>query len=230
MGMFDIIRGKVKCPHCHEMHYMEANTKSYDCNMSTFRLGDYIDKGNSNYVIREHGYCIKDGSKSFLYYIIVRNGQIVCFYNDDELRTNGDIMSLDNIEEGIGEQIEYEEMCEMGVGIAKELVPEKSKDINDTFTALGVSWTIREICKEEFVYNGEDERLKKLYEFWYIDNIIYKVTNEIHGDRIIRVLYPKYLHTPYYEIFYDKGDYKQFSIDNPYNFVLQRGCVLSKLK
>ena len=48
MGMFDTFIGEVVCPYCGEIHEFEEQTKSYDCTLDNFLIGDYVDKGNTN--------------------------------------------------------------------------------------------------------------------------------------------------------------------------------------
>ena len=93
MGMYDTFEGKINCPICKKDFIFSEQTKNYECFLQTFKLGDYIDKGNRNYFYSftyECPICKQD----IKIYIGIRRGQIIGFFTDI---TNLNILDMDNI-------------------------------------------------------------------------------------------------------------------------------------
>ena len=175
MGMFDTFYGEVKCPYCNEFHEFEEQTKSYDCSMSSLLLGDYIDKGNANYIYDFNSYCEKTNQK-FRIGIAIRRGQIVKYLVEDEIEST-DIMNLENIEDGIGKRLQYEKVCREANGYPKE---ELNYELNPLvngykFIAFGVEW---EVIK---LYRQHETFLFKDIEYFY------EIKSKEHGLRIMRL-------------------------------------------
>jgi len=174
MGMFDTFYGEVKCPYCNEIHEFEEQTKSYDCSMSGLLLGDYIDKGNTNYIYDFNLYCEKTNQK-FRIGIAIRRGQIVKYLVEDEIKST-DIMELENIEDGIGKRLQYEKVCREANGYPKE---ELSYELNPLingykFIAFDVEWEVVRLY-----------RTNDLFASGYIE-YFYEIKSKKHGLRIMR--------------------------------------------
>ena len=175
MGMFDTFYGEVKCPYCNEIHEFKEQTKSYDCSMSSLLLGDYIDKGNSNYIYDFNSYC-ENTNQKFRIGIAIRRGQIVKYLVEDEIEST-DIMNLENIEDGIGKKLQYEKVCREANGYPKE---ELSYELNPLingykFIAFDVEW---EVIK---LYRQHETFLFKDIEYFY------EIKSKEHGLRIMRL-------------------------------------------
>jgi len=175
MGLFDTFYGEIKCPYCNETHEFEEQTKSYDCTMSSLLLGDYIDKGNSNYIYDFNSYC-ENTNQKFRIGIAIRNGQIVKYLVEDEIEST-DIMNLENIEDGIGKKLQYEKVCREANGYPKE---ELSYELNPLingykFIAFDVEW---EVIK---LYRQHETFLFKDIEYFY------EIKSKEHGLRIMRL-------------------------------------------
>ena len=239
MGMFDTFYGKIKCPYCDKYHNFEEQTKSYDCMMDEFKLGDYIDKANATYVYPFDAYCEKN-SKQFNGNIVIVKGQIVKIFNDHELK-NIDINNFENIEEGLGWKLEYEERCKQGIGFNNDLRGfghmrhryekvdwnEHPKKIGDRLFALNNDWLITAIYIEKFIENEDKENNKKAFmysidKFHFKENYIYKITNKL-GNRIARVT------KNYIELMYDNGFKSKWDSQNPHDYFIQGNCELIKL-
>ena len=228
MGMFDTIYGQVKCPHCNKMSKFESQIKEYECMLSNYTIGDYIEKGNvtSAGLIEKDWYCTSC-KKPFDVSIVFVRGQIIKFINNDELKEIN-VNNLENIEEGLGHRLEYEELCRQGIGYAKELLnlAEHPKNIGSRIKVLNQEWLITDVYKENLI-TDEHSRVYSLHELWFEDGFVYKVTNKL-GDRIIRASEQRVFKGGY-GVFYDKGDYKEYDHENPHNFIIQFGCELVKL-
>lgn len=187
MGLFDTFYGKVKCPNCNETHYFQDQTKSFDCLMETLMLGDYIDKGNANYIYVAEGFCpIK--KTDFNVNVVLRRGQIVNFLNDDEVK-NINITKLENIEEGLGKKQLYLEECKIGLGLAQEKSIYQENNylkIGDCIVALNNEWKIEEIYIEILDESRKDEKSYNFCKCVYKDAYVYKVNGNL-GKRYIRV-------------------------------------------
>jgi len=175
MGLFDTFYGEIKCPYCNETHEFEEQTKSYDCTMSSLLLGDYIDKGNSNYIYDFNSYC-ENTNQKFRIGIAIRNGQIVKYLVEDEIEST-DIMNLENIEDGIGKKLQYEKVCREANGYPKE---ELSYELNPLvnsykFIAFGVEWEVVRL------YRQHETFLFKDIEYFY------EIISKEHGLRIMRL-------------------------------------------
>jgi len=175
MGMFDTFYGEIKCPYCNESHEFKMQTKSYDCTMSSLLLGDYIDKGNTNYIYEINSYC-ENTNQKFRIGIAIRNGQIVKYLVEDEIEST-DIMNLENIEDGIGKRLQYEKVCREANGYPKE---ELSYELNPLtngykFIAFGVEW---EVIK---LYRQHETFLFKDIEYFY------EIKSKEYGLRIMRL-------------------------------------------
>ena len=174
MGMFDTFYGDVKCPYCNEIHEFEEQTKSYDCTMSSLLLGDYIDKGNSNYVYEFKWWCDKDRSKIFNVGVAIRRGQIVKYLVEDEIEST-DIMKLENIEDGLGKRLLYERVCREANGYPKEeLDYELNPLVNGyKFIAFDVEWEVVRLY-----------RTNDLFASGHIE-YFYEIKSKEHGIRIM---------------------------------------------
>lgn len=231
MGMFDTFHGKIRCPQCGELHDFEEQTKSYNCVMEDFKIGDYIDKANENYIYPFDAYCYKYKT-SFTGSIIVVRGQIIKFVNTFELEQIKDINVLKNIEEGLGWRLDYEERCKQGVGYNNDTKAfgyvryeyeqsnwqEHPKRAGDRLFALNNDWLITEVYKE-ILTNDKSNNCNYLYEGWYRDNYVYKVTDKL-GDRMARVT------ETYIELYYDNGLKNNWDNENPHDYFIQYGCEL----
>jgi len=175
MGMFDTFYGEVKCPYCNEIHEFKEQTKSYDCSMSSLLLGDYIDKGNSNYIYDFNSYC-ENTNQKFRIGIAIRRGQIVKYLVEDEIESEN-IMDLENIEDGIGKRLRYEKVCREANGYPKEELSYELNPLVDgyKFIAFGVEW---EVIK---LYRQHETFLFKDIEYFY------EIKSKEHGLRIMRL-------------------------------------------
>jgi len=176
MGMFDTFYGEIKCPYCNETHEFEEQTKSYDRLCDSLLLGDYIDKGNANYIYEFKWWCDKDRSKIFNVGIAIRRGQIVKYLINDEIESVN-IMELENIEDGIGKKLQYEKVCREANGYPKE---ELNYELNPLvngykFIAFDVEW---EVIK---LYRQHETFLFKDIEYFY------EIKSKEHGLRIMRL-------------------------------------------
>jgi len=175
MGMYDTFYGEVKCPYCNEIHEFKVQTKSYDCSMSSLLLGDYIDKGNSNYIYEFNLYC-ENTEKKIRIGIAIRKGQIVKYLVENEIESVN-IMNLENIEDGIGKGLLYEKVCREANGYPKEKLSYESNPLMDDykFIAFGVEW---EVVK---LYRQHETFLSKDIEYFY------EIKSKEHGLRIMRL-------------------------------------------
>ena len=175
MGLFDTFYGEVKCPYCNETHEFKVQTKSYDCTMSSLLLGDYIDKGNTNYIYDFNSYC-ENINQKFRIGIAIRRGQIVKYLVEDEIEST-DIMNLENIEDGIGKRLQYEKVCREANGYPKEELNYELNPLVDgcKFIAFGVEW---EVIK---LYRQHETFLFKDIEYFY------EIKSKEHGLRIMRL-------------------------------------------
>ena len=175
MGMFDTFYGEVKCPYCNEIHEFKEQTKSYDCSMSSLLLGDYIDKGNSNYIYDFNSYC-ENTNQKFRIGIAIRRGQIVKYLVENEIESEN-IMNLENIEDGIGKRLRYEKVCREANGYPKEELSYELNPLVDgyKFIAFGVEW---EVIK---LYRQHETFLFKDIEYFY------EIKSKEHGLRIMRL-------------------------------------------
>jgi hypothetical protein len=233
MGMYDTFYGTIKCPHCGKQHKFEEQTKSYECVLENFLLGDYVDRGNRTYTYDFETWC-DETNKKFIGNIIVYKGQIVGFANENEIK-NINMTKLANIEEGLGWKLDYEERCKKGIGINNDFrvfgIPrytyedakfeEHPKKPGDTLIALNNNWLITEVYREIL---KEDKRNKcfDLYETWYRDNFVYRIAGKM-GNRIARVT------EDYIELMYDDGFKTEYDYENPHSYFIQWGCELVKI-
>ena len=173
MGMFNTFYGEVKCPYCNEIHEFEEQTKSYDRLCDSLLLGDYIDKGNTNYIYDFNSYC-ENTNQKFRIGIAIRRGQIVKYLVEDEIESVN-IMNLENIEDGIGKRLQYEKVCREANGYPKE---ELNYELNPLvngykFTAFGVEWEIVRLY-----------RTNDLFASGHIE-YFYEIKSKEHGIRIM---------------------------------------------
>ena len=228
MGMFDEIYGEVKCPHCKKIIGFETQTKEYECMMDRYTIGDYMEKGNvtSASLIEKDWYCT-DCKNPFDVSIVFVRGQIIKFINNNEFK-DINVNKLDNIEEGLGHRLEYEELCRQGVGYAKETVDleEHPKNVGSRIKVLNQDWLITEIYKENLV-TDKGSRVYSLHKLWFENGFVYKVTNKL-GDRFIRVA-EQIGFKGGYSVFYDEGNYKEYDHRSPHNFIIQFGCELEEI-
>lgn len=101
MGMFDTVKLSIRCPNCGETSEMEAQTKELDCNLETWRVGNFVTRrlnwltclascaqpACKAHVIKEHGYWGGFG-RMFYVKIFLHNGKVSGEYeiiseNDD---------------------------------------------------------------------------------------------------------------------------------------------------
>ncbi len=174
MGMFDTFYGEVTCPHCGEIHEFEEQTKQYDCLLEEFRIGDYVERGNSNYILKFEWFCDKDRNKRFDIGIAFYKGQIVKFLVNKEIETTNP-ESLDNIEDGLGKRLIYEKTCRGADGIPKEKLEYELNPLTEEykFTAFGVEWEVIRL------YRQKEGFLSKDMEYYY------EVKSKEHGMRIM---------------------------------------------
>ena len=207
MGMFDTFYGEVKCPYCNEIHEFEVQTKSYDCTMSSLLLGDYIDKGNANYIYDFNSYC-ENTNQKFRIGIAIRRGQIVKYLVEDEIEST-DIMDLENIEDGIGKRLQYEKVCREANGYPKEeLNYELNPLINGyKFIAFGVEWEVVKLYRQNKTFLSRD------IEYFY------EIKSKKHGLRIMRLTKSVWnsieivtleLANKYRELYFDEENKKEY--------------------
>ena len=133
MGCFDTFVGNVECPHCKEDTRFLKQTKNYDRLLQYFKVGDYIDKGNSNYFY-EFEYPCEHCKKNITIYAAIRRGQLIGYYTDV---SNLDINSMENVEKNYQRNLEYKAMCKAGYGTDKCIYGEnKSFAVGDTIHIL----------------------------------------------------------------------------------------------
>ena len=192
MGCFDTFVGNVECPHCKEDTRFWEQTKSYDCLLQDFKVGDYIDKGNANYFYKFECSC-EYCKENITVYAAIRRGQLIGYYTDV---SNLDINSMKNIEDNYQRNLEYKAMCEVGYGTDKCMYEEnKTFDVGDTIHILGREWTVEGVFKERVKQNINNKRLLDFYNFTFKENQCYKV-HDINGNKrmiITRKYAPTYV-------------------------------------
>lgn len=176
MGMYDTFYGEIKCPICGKTHKIEEQTKSYDCALDEFLLGDYIDKGNANYIYPIDCFCeTKEDHPMFHVGAIIRKGQLVKYVTGKELE-NADARDYDNIEDGYQRIIDYERDCAEAEGM-----PHEDFDFSKTplvngykFIAFNVEWVVKGLyMKTSDIFN-------------HIINF-YIINSKEHGERILEI-------------------------------------------
>jgi len=174
MGMYDTFYGEIKCPICGKLHKIDEQTKSYECMLNEFLLGDYIDKGNANYIYSIDGYC---NHKWFSIGAVIRKGQLVKYITGNELQ-DADSRDYDNIEDGYQRRINYETAC-----IEAEGTPNESDEFDYNtiplnngyrFTAFSVEWEVIELFRKT---------ANSLYDVKYF----YIIQSKEHDERILEV-------------------------------------------
>lgn len=228
MGMYDSFIGYLTCPHCKEKYKFEAQTKEYKCILDEFLLGDYVHDDKSTKVYKFNSVCC-NCKKKHEGNIIIFEGQVINFVNNDELKEI-DLNNLEHIEKGIGHRLEYLKRCEKGIGSVNEEWlfcmkyenehvnwEEHPKRVGDIIYTMQRDWIIKEVLKEELV-DGE-----VICGRWYKEAYVYKVYNKELGNRVMRVTKNNI------ELWYDKGDYKEYDFLNPYNFYIPYGYVLKSI-
>lgn len=192
MGCFDTFVGSVECSHCKEKTRFYEQTKNYDCLLQDFKVGDYIDKGNTNYFYKFEYPC-EYCKKNITIYAAIRRGQLIGYYTDV---SNIEINSMENIEENFQRNLEYKAMCEVGYGI-DECIYEENKTfaVGDTIHILGRDWIVETVFKERVKQNIDNERLLSLYKMRFRENRCYKVHDNNDNKRmiIIRKYEPTYI-------------------------------------
>lgn len=229
MGCFDTFEGEAKCPVCGRINEFEEQTKSYDCFLNYFKLGDYIDKANRTYVYvaNNAGDC---DCGSYDVNIVIKDGQIVGFYNDDEIKVI-DIGKLENIEDGLARRLERDERVKVSYGFDDTKLYSKSEfNVGDTVTILDDLWFIDEVYKEALT--NTNGNCQTLYELWYKDNFVYIVHN---NNGVKRMLVTRENDLDWlYEVNLEPSDYCEEACENQesYNRIynIQYGCVLNKMK
>lgn len=227
MGMYDTFIGTVNCKKCNKEFEFEEQTKNYECLLSTFELGDYIDKGNSNYIYTLYYNCPHCNEKHTIS-IVIKKGQIVGIFNkliDDNL-----FDSLENIEDGYAKNQRYLKMCENMIGYDINPAYKIPKEIkkNDIITALNQEWIIDDIYKEVLKDKNEiDEKLYNFFKLRFADNFICKCHNKENNVQRILVLKNNYgiaLKEPILDQKeeWNKEDYKQ-------RYITQNHCNLIHL-
>lgn len=182
MGCFDTFIGSVKCPHCNDDIHFEKQTKNYDCFLSDFKVGDYIDKGNTNYFY-SFKYPCQQCKKDIEIHAAIRNGQLINFFTDIE---NLDIFSLENIEEGYQRNIEYNMMCFSGYGFDTSLYKkDKFYHVGDTITTLKRDWVVEKVFEERVNQNEENEGVLRFCNLMFRNNRCYLVHDEKGNKRLI---------------------------------------------
>lgn len=229
MGCFDIFVGKAKCPICGELNEFEEQTKDYNCFLEHFKLGDYIDNKNRTYVYTTDnvGVC---SCGNYKINIVIKNGQIVGFYNDIEIGTL-DIEKLENIEDGLARRLERDERVKVAYGFDDtKLYTKANFDIGSVVTFLDDLWTIEAIYKEELT--TDNGKCQFLYETWYRNNFVYVVKNNKGLERLLvtRENDLDWL----YEVNLEPECYCEEACesDEHYNsiYTIQYGCVLKTIK
>lgn len=112
MGLYDTFRGEVKCPLCGKQITFAVQTKSYNCILESFEIGDYIDTANKTCIHSLATDCC-NCHKIIDIYVVVINGQLVDYCTDPhlanekitkrehELRCNIAVNFLDDIERSL---------------------------------------------------------------------------------------------------------------------------------
>lgn len=228
MGMFDTFRGTIKCPKCKEEYGFEEQTKNYECLLSDLELGDYIDKRNANYFYEFQSYCRCGNVHTG--YIAIRNGQIVGFYNEEEIE-NIDIMSLTNIEDGLARRLQYDKKCNDGCGFELKNLYEESYNIGDSVELLRDNWVIDEIYQEVLDCKGIDnDRLKTFYNCMFKKNHVYVVHNKANTKKRLLVVRADLFSNLYeYDLdnIYCKSSVSEAEYEKKYR--IQMGCKLVKI-
>lgn len=236
MGMFDTFYGKIRCPYCGELHDFEEQTKSYECVMENFKLGDYIDRGNQTYIYPFEAVCYKY-KKLFKANIFIVKGQIVKFANEEFESKDININKLKNIEEGLGWKLDYQERCKQGIGYNNDFRAfgfirheyektnwkEHPKKIGNRLFALNNDWLITGVYKEIFNEDNKNSFMYELNRHQFDESYIYQVTNKL-GNRIARVA------KKYIQLMYDNGLKTKWDSDNPKAYFIQDGCKLEKIE
>lgn len=180
MGMYDTFEGEIECPLCGGEHNFNEQTKNYECNLDALRLGDYVDKGNSNYVYEFEDRC-PILNENFKIGIVIRKGQIVDFITGAKLKTCDldTILFYNNVEEGLGLKLEYAKHCKRGYGWERNCWEENGMELNLNpfpvgfkFEALLCEWEILAFLNTKKDFLGRDE-------FWY------DIYTEKHGHRVM---------------------------------------------
>ena len=178
MGMYDTFYGEVKCPYCGETHEFEDQTKSYECSLENYHIGDYVDKGNTNYIYEFKWCCDKDRSKLFDIGIAICRGQIVKFLVNEEIKEleNCPLETLNNIEDGLGRRLLYEKTCREADGYPKEELKYELNPYSEgyKFIAFGVEWEIIKFYMQRRIYYVGD------MEYYY------EIKSKEHGMRIMK--------------------------------------------
>lgn len=178
MGMFDTFYGEVTCPYCKGIHEFEEQTKSYECLLEEFYLGDYIDKGNTNYIYKFKWFCEHDRDKNFQIGIAIKRGQIVKFLVNSEIEKleNSHLETLENIEDGLGRRLLYEKICKEASGYPKEEINYKLNPLSEgyKFTAFNVEWEVVKLYRQKLGFIFKD------MEYFY------EIKSKEHGLRIMK--------------------------------------------
>jgi hypothetical protein len=194
MGMFDEVVGNVKCPKCNSENEFYEQFKWSDCLLDTYELGDWIRGANRGYDFIESYFGIEceQCKHRFNASAVLRNGLVIAFLNEKELKT----MNLDDIpdpEEGFAKNERYRKECEKGIGRAREWDDFKNhpKNVRDSIIALGHKWMIKAVYKEWLSETDPAKRaLKELCGGLgrnSTDRYLYKVYNKTFGTRWILV-------------------------------------------
>ena len=232
MGMFDTFWGEYKCPSCGHDVQFEEQTKRYECILEDFYLGDYVDRGNRNYLYDFEHICPDCHTVNDVY-IAIRRGQYVGVYVGEE-SSEMDITQLENIEDGYARRIAYDRICERKLGYEKPVISEaalEQKHAGDHIFALRTDWEILEVYHEKL--DDEVSENNRLRSFFYDDNYIYRVFS---GDvkRIISVRKHEFTQEIRTKVSKDdlcleRGTKYPASEDNDL-FVMQSRCGLVKLE
>lgn len=194
MGMFDDVRGEITCNHCGKKSSYYDQFKWSECMLITYELGDFVPNANDGYdfIVDDRPIHECDNCKELINgRVVLRNGQIIAFLNEDEFKTI-DLDSIPTPEEGLGKKLRYIKDCERAIGQTNEFddFEQHPKKVGEKIIALGHEWEVIEVFKKDY-----DKRRKNLgllrfagslgrkSERWYV----YKVKNKNGVNRWIEI-------------------------------------------
>lgn len=216
MGMFDTFYGDIKCPHCNKNYKFEEQTKNYECLLQEFEVGDYIDKGNQNYLYNFESYCPHCKNKNKIS-LAIRRGQFIGIFIEDEINIT-QLLQMDNIEDGLTKNNRHKKRCEDMLGPDKNIIDLNTLSIEpgNTITVLEKDWIIDEVFKEK----SNKENPSRIF---FKDNFIVRVhNNNTQRILVLRDNQPARLTLPTFE---QKEKWTEDDYETRY--ITQYNCTIS---